>query len=172
MISVCLFFLPWKAPETFCLYQTQRHMVYFALGVCLGDVNSWDSILDKISIVPLLLWLGLLVVSERFLHNDVGIMIYAVLGILGILSLCKTCEHCLRETGKSILGVAASVSFTIYLFHTTFMGFAKAVIDKVSPSIPFTVGAFLTILAGILFPTVLYFVLRRWKACRFLFAIR
>lgn len=173
MISVCLFFLPWKAPEAFCFYQTQRNMIYFALGVFLGDVKSWDSLLEKLSILPLLLWLGFVVISERFSHNDVGIIIYAVLGIFGILSLCKTCEHCLRKTGKLILSVAASVSFTIYLFHTTFMGFAKAIIVKVTPpNSPFIIGASFSILAGILFPIAIHFVMRRWKACRFLFAIR
>lgn len=76
-----------------------------------------------------------------------------------------------------ILTVSAS-NYIIYLFHTTFEGFAKAALQKLhiqvmNDDITFIVGAVFVILCGVVCPILLHrIVLQKNKVCRFLFGLK
>ena len=71
-----------------------------------------------------------------------------------------------------------SFDYIIYLFHTTFEGFAKALLHKlhihvVNADVTFALGALFVILCGVICPMLLHrLVLQRNKVCRFLFGLK
>lgn len=77
---------------------------------------------------------------------------------------------------KNLLVLVASSSYMIYLFHTTFEGFAKAVFRKMPIDSDvwyiFLFEAFVVILIGVVAPIVLHLVvLKRWQLTRLLFGL-
>ncbi|MEG2820873.1 MAG: hypothetical protein RR868_09015, partial [Muribaculaceae bacterium] len=69
----------------------------------------------------------------------------------------------------------SGASYFIYLFHTTFEGFAKAVIFKLSifhsNGALFTVGAILVVCAGVIIPYILYRLVQKNKLSSLLFGV-
>lgn len=97
------------------------------------------------------------------------------LGILFIIQISKSLSKRIHDKNNCLLLISYS-SYTIYLYHTTFQGFIKALIYKLplDHSYPFifTIEAVITIAIGILGPIILYkYVLNRWKVTRFLFGV-
>lgn len=76
--------------------------------------------------------------------------------------------------GNALLVVSSS-SYIIYLFHTTFEGFAKAVFRKVPLDSDvwyvFISEAAVVILAGVVIPIFMHRILKRHRVTRFLFGL-
>ena len=70
-----------------------------------------------------------------------------------------------------LLVIAAS-SYIIYLFHTTFMGFTKAMLMKFSfiQSMP-VLTILIVVISGVVCPVLLHKLLKFTKVTRFLFGI-
>lgn len=88
-------------------------------------------------------------------------------------------EHVTSTRHHSLIMVVSSSSYIIYLFHTTFEGFAKALLHKIpvmantENDIIFSIGAFFVISCGVIFPILLYeFVLKRYNITRILFGLK
>lgn len=77
-----------------------------------------------------------------------------------------------------ILQVSVS-SYIIYLFHTTFEGFAKAVLHKI-PGVwntgndwVFCLTAVIVIVVGVVFPVLLHkYILQKYRITRLLFGLK
>lgn len=73
--------------------------------------------------------------------------------------------------------VIAASSYIIYLFHTTFEGFVKAIFSKIplnnTAGYIFVIQAITIILSGIIFPILLHTqILNRWKISKLLFGLK
>lgn len=72
------------------------------------------------------------------------------------------------------MAVAAS-SYIIYLFHTTFEGFAKAVFRKLPLDsglwYVFVPEALVVIASGVVFPMLLFWLFKKYRATRVLFGL-
>lgn len=73
----------------------------------------------------------------------------------------------------------APSTYIIYLFHTTFEGFSKAIIHKIpllanpDNNLWFVIGALIVIIVGILGPILLHkYILVRFKVTRILFGLK
>lgn len=78
---------------------------------------------------------------------------------------------------KPLLMVGGS-SYIVYLFHTTFMGFAKSFIHKIpvmngDNDLMFVIGSIIVVLCGVIVPVLLYrYVLNKWKITRVMFGLK
>ena len=72
------------------------------------------------------------------------------------------------------MAVAAS-SYIIYLFHTTFEGFAKAMLRKLSLDSSlwyvFVPEALIVIAAGVVFPMLFFKLFKKYRVTRLLFGL-
>lgn len=96
-------------------------------------------------------------------------------GIFFVLEVSKLlCHYQTIEKGSVLLLVSAS-SYIIYLFHTTFEGFAKAVFRKLpldsSLWYVFVPEALIVIVCGVIAPIVLFKIFKRYKVTRVLFGL-
>lgn len=83
------------------------------------------------------------------------------------------------ETYNAKLLVVSASSYIIYLFHTTFEGFVKSLVQQVpllangNDPLYFSVGAAAVIGAGIFLPIILHrYILQRNRLLRFLFGLK
>lgn len=165
--------------EYFCLREFKEMFVFFTTGMLSYDFK------EKISrLAPLrILFIAAFLVSEfiYLFHPgiiDAGVLKFAtsVLGIYTVYAVSKAAEN--RRT-CGILVRTGAMSYMIYLFHTTFEGFAKGVIDKTGwlslsgSDIGFTVNAAFVVAAGIIAPLLLQrYVFQRFRTTRFLFGLK
>ncbi len=100
------------------------------------------------------------------------------IGILFIIEISNTIEKYAKKAGSclnTIMLVSAS-SYIVYLFHTTFEGFAKALCHKLSLDsnvwYVFVSESVFVILVGVVVPVILYkYVLKRYNITRILFGL-
>lgn len=100
------------------------------------------------------------------------------LGIASVMIVSVAVSKYAKGAGlKAVMAVSAS-NYIIYLFHTTFEGFAKALLQKlhiqvVNADITFVLGVVFVILCGIACPMLLHrLVLQKNKVCRVLFGLK
>ncbi len=177
LASIIAAYLPFKAPDFMCLGITQDMMVYFVFGVVAYDYKKG---FDKIIKLNTALAVSIFLLCEviYLIHPHITKYPLPYIGILAMLNLSFLIErHSTGKLAKYLLAIG-SYSFGIYLFHTTFEGFAKTAIAKVAPSLidPQNTLYFLTsstiiILTGIILPILLCrLCLNKFKITRFLFA--
>ncbi len=155
VLSVWLYFLPFDFPPTFCLKEFQRHWPYFMCGVVLAEYEirkvlhtKWFWCASIIGYAALYYFLNPTGHTQYFIIAIVGIgMVNSVSCILNPLTWAK----------QRIFLPISMASFTIYLYHTTFSGFAKAALIK-SPMLDewFIAKALIVILCGVIFPLIMY----------------
>lgn len=81
--------------------------------------------------------------------------------------------------GKGLLMIVSGSSYIIYLFHTTFEGFAKAVVHKIpvfadtSNEVLFVVNVTVVVLCGVVCPIILHrYVLKKSLVTKILFGLK
>lgn len=179
--SFLIGFLPVEWPEIFCINTAVYMLKYFMLGVFLIDWPHWlDSAKKLPGIIPVcalpVLFTCVLLARDGIITN----LINYILPFTGIYAICvlsawvKPRKHITQK----LLVVSAS-SYIIYLFHTTFEGFVKSLIQRVpllengNDPLYFSIGAIIVICAGIFLPIVLHrYILERNPLLRFLFGLK
>lgn len=174
-------FLPFSSsylPEIFCLRQFSGMLMYFMAGIVAYD---WREQLVWVSRVPFIVVLTAFCVSEAMSFNTFIVGWGLLTAFVGIAFVLK-CSYAIGSTSslwKQKLSAVSSASYIIYLLHTTFEGFAKAVIMKLpylsdlSNDTMFTIGAVLIICTGLFVPIWLYNnVLGRYRFTRILFGLK
>lgn len=188
--STVLDFLPVPLPAVFCLPQVKDMLVYFMLGVIFVDLKAIQKTALKIpSVLVYVLFLGLF--SFRFifmdsanLDTDIGwplFLVYKLIPYLGIFSICKlsiSISH-LKIHPKHWLLIVADNTYIIYLLHTTFMGFAKALLHKTPALLDtqnqliFTAISICIIIIGVICPILLnIWCLQKNKTLCYLFGLK
>ncbi|MDE5687213.1 MAG: hypothetical protein K2I18_01135 [Paramuribaculum sp.] len=186
--SAILFFCQESFPEVFCLQQTASYMVFFTGGTVISDFmrryeiptfstsTQWGSVIVFISLAAYIL-------IDGFIDYDALSIATIMLAtnISGIAAFFSLSAMFTRIAGSRALQSAlsiASASYIIYLFHTTFEGFAKGIAAKIgvfswNPTALWCwLGAFSVIACGIMIPWWLgRKILPRWNLTRFLFGL-
>ena len=162
LLSLTLFFVPVSFPEVFCLAQFKMNLLYFVLGCSLFEWVNIRKLIDKIHfLIALCVFAGAYMLNtyiDVFIIKELASIIIAFAGIVFISNLSKYIELKMEFSKKILINISAC-SYTIYLFHTTFEGFAKAVIMKFSDSnseLVFILTAFLVISMGVIAPIIMH----------------
>jgi len=175
---LALHYLPVGVPRVFCLAEFKNMVVFFMLGVVAfehkvlhGFVNGFS--LDK-SVVAILMFV-VVQSANMSLGGDLITILLPYIGIFFVLEVSKlVCHYRKVEKGSVLLLVSAS-SYIIYLFHTTFEGFAKAVCRKLPFDSDlwyvFVPEALAIITCGVVVPIILFKVFKRYKVTKVLFGL-
>ncbi len=172
--SALLWFLPVRFPGLFCLDHLPKNLVFFVLGCIFGQNSGFFSGLPKFAG----LFVVFVFVCAELLYSDVcpknGLLsaATAVLGIASVLVVAKILEKTKLSGSLVFLG---ECSFFIYLFHTTFMEFVKAVLPKAGLPLQenFFTTLVITVIAGIAGPVIVQKCLvEKSKALSFAFGVR
>lgn len=178
-LALLVHYMPTFLPEMFCLRQFQNMLVYFMLGVACCD---WKSQLAWLSKVPSAIVYLLFVGGETAMLMEIrGGQILSLLPYVGIATV-MVLSHNIEKwnmRGKGLLMIVSGSSYIIYLFHTTFEGFAKAVVPKIpifvdtSNELLFIVNVSIVVSCGVIAPAILHrYVLSRYSITKLLFGLK
>lgn len=181
LASLALHYLPYTFTPIFCLEQFRDMFVYFMFGVVCHDYKQGFARLNNIHFSVYVILFFIVYAFGRFSQADGWLakpcIIISLLGIASTIAVSKAIELHAKSIGT--LMTLSSSSYIIYLFHTTFEGFAKGIIFKVftfddmSQTIIFLSSATVIISCGIITPILLHtFVINRFKLTRLMFGIR
>lgn len=170
-----LSYIPIQWTEIFCVNQTIHMARYFVMGMLIFDYRNFVLPLNRIpKIVPILLFFTGFTMRENVLINE----LLPYLGVWMTLVISTKISQRDNWINKVIMTISIA-SYIIYLFHTTFEGFAKGVLHKFPLFMAggdvsmFILGASIIIISGIIFPIALYkYVIRKYYFTRFLFGIK
>lgn len=177
VLAIVLHYVPSFLPEVFCLRQFQGMLVYFMLGVICCD---WKQQISFICKVPAWCILGIFAIAEGMNLMDTGghiSMLLPYLGIAAVMALSSLMEKWNHKSNEWLMVVAYS-SYIIYLFHTTFEGFAKAVVHKIlfftdGNDVLFIINVSVVVGCGIVCPIILHrYVLNKTHFTKVLFGLK
>ena len=175
--------IPFTLPKEFCLEECKKMFVFFMFGILSFENKYLKRFITQIKPMQTMIISLLFIIAETiFFIFPYHILSKAIsfflpyLGILFIIEVSKLInQYCV--TGKNNFLITISISsYIIYLFHTTFEGFAKAIFEKVSQitehTQSFVLEAITIIIIGIAFPIILHkYILSRWKFTKILFGL-
>ena len=170
LFSLVLYFFPVTVTKIFCLAQFKVNLLYFVLGCVLFEWTNIRHIFDKTHfLIALCIFAGMYLLNsyiDVIAIKTIFMLFIAFVGIVFISNLSRLIELKMAFTKKILLDVSVC-SYTIYLFHTTFQGFAKALILKI-PSIVnfenqlvFVFVVLIVILTGVICPMILHKIIIR-----------
>lgn len=165
--SIILLLIPVELTSLFCLPQFKANLFYFVLGCFTSQYDRLREQTGRIPVViklvvfcALYLPLATSLLTPSLLYNTFRFCL-AVTGIAIIVDLSHLIDNKFDRLKKLFLRLAL-YSYTIYLFHTTFLGFAKSILMKspLSEYIGNDAGFILIVLiactVGIVGPIILY----------------
>lgn len=159
-------------------------LMYFMLGVFTFENTSLNKFIKTYNswknIISLLLFICF---ESLYIHNYiVGSKINSIIfmlpfiGIWFVLEFSKFISNKWEIKSNSWLMIVSLSSYIIYLFHTTFEGFAKAILRKLTIDSSlwyiFIPEVIIVVSIGLIIPIILnYYILNKSKITRFLFGI-
>ena len=180
VLSLVFHFIPVALPSVFCLAKFKTMLVYFMLGVVVYETRWLHTFVCAFRPLQAAV-AATLFVTLNYISLTVGGEICIVIFLLPYVGIFFTLELSKWLSRGSVpaerngwLAVAAS-SYIIYLFHTTFEGFAKAVFRKLPLDsglwYVFVPEALTVIACGVVVPMLLYRFFRRNRVTRVLFGL-
>ncbi len=184
VIAIVLHYLSVEGSAIFALQNSMHMFVYFMLGVCCVDwgfssimvrMNAWAY--RGICLMTVVCFAAISVLRYGFDFSGVGRLL-PWLGIASVMAVSVFFVRFAKGWSLSLIMTISASNYIIYLFHTTFEGFAKAALQKlhiqiINGEITFIIGAVFVILCGVICPILLHhFVLQRNRVCRFLFGLK
>ena len=180
-VSILLHFIPFVTTTVFCLEQFKNMLIFFMLGVVVYD---WRELLSIFGKFPKMAYIATFAFAYLLSVSQVGVEYLAwikyllpILGIAAVVSLSKLIEH--SKIPIDLFMITSNSSYIIYLFHTTFEGFAKALIFKIpylsniSDGGMFLVGAVFVVACGVILPIILNDkVFNRYSTTRILLGLK
>ncbi len=167
-------------PVVFCLKQTANMLFWFMLGV---ECFDWKIGIAKVKgyfvvIVFAVFSFVLMMTStsgfsfcgiENNSESGLLLIFRPYLGIISIICLSKWISQ--HSVPKALMSISFS-SYIIYLFHTTFMGFARAVLMKVPfMQSQYVIAIVIVVATGVVCPLLLHWWLKNTKYVKFLFGL-
>jgi fucose 4-O-acetylase-like acetyltransferase len=187
VVALIIHFCPTsELSEVFCIRETLSMMVWFLFGVvCFDFKEDMDKKIGSkklCGIAAVLFVVSSIMKYGIHLSNDY-ILLFAThilpwTGIAFVLYVSNLQTQNIDSMPSNILLNIGSASFFIYLFHTTFMGFAKSFVHRIpfmngKSDLWFTIGAILVVSVGIVCPILFYrYVLIKTKVTKLLFGIK
>lgn len=178
--SLIFAYLPFSLPDIFCLSEFKRMFVYFMFGVVIKE-NSFGKAINQFSWIKMSITTAIFIILEvLFLSAPKGTypLLEAVLPFVGIAFVIYVSQIISLHinTKRNWLLSVATASYTIYLFHTTFEGIAKAAFLKLplhdESWYIFPIQAIVVIMAGIIGPLLVYHITKRFSATRYLLGLK
>lgn len=180
--SILIAYIPLSAPEIFCFRQVKSMLIYFMLGVFIYENKEIINASTKhLSVyMPFLLFGILEALYLSGITNSNYSILYKLVPFAGIWAIVEFSSYIgknLNNGKKNWLLTIAASSYIIYLFHTTFEGFAKAFCLKIPLDSSlwhiFTLEALIIIMAGVIGPVLLYrYLLQRTAMTQYLFGLK
>lgn len=171
------FIIPTKA---FALKEASQMLVYFMGGVIVADElmrrPEWKQWFYGWKMaIGIVLYVTLYMAKASGIH--INGLIIAASGIWMVLSVSRSIVIA-SKAHKGLIYDVAAASYIIYLFHTTFEGFAKSAIRHIPAMIDgentlmFTIGAVIVIACGTIVPLLLHkYILKRYKITKIAFRL-
>lgn len=165
--TIVLDLLPITWPETFCLRQAVGIAPFFAIGMSVWDYRRYlDPLRRAIDRMPwaAIALFGILYAWSLAVDNYIlrGALQFAV-ALAGIMAVGAVSVVLARVRKSRVIIAVGTASFAIYLFHTTFEGFAKGLLGRsplaLSPTasdVTFILGAVIVITSGVAVPWLLH----------------
>ena len=180
-ISILLHYVSFATTDIFCVAQFKNMLIFFMLGVMVYD---WKDSLCAFDRVPKVAYIAAFAIAYALSVAPVGVgylesakYLLPFLGITAVISLSKMIEQ--LKLKNDWLMVTSASSYIIYLFHTTFEGFAKALVFKlpylknINDSGMFLIGAVFVVACGVIIPIVLNEkVFKKYTATKLLFGLK
>lgn len=183
--AAALWITPVNPPHVFCIDQVCHMAVFFMSGVMFRDLGCHRLLYPETTAEKLTgsaIFLGAasaFTLMEILLFNgklpQVFSRLLPFLGIATVLGLSRCLEKPACGNRKGILMTIGGCSFTIYLFHTTFSEFTKAVMAKFGCTLEnhFVLCLACAVAAGIVFPILVQkLALEKSKTLGFLFGVK
>lgn len=182
LISLYMSFVSIDVTDLFCIKQLKYYSMYFICGAVWCD---YKDILSKLYKIPGVIVLLLFVLfqfiynklnGETFFASIIFKMLLPILGVAIIFYISNLLNG--NSNIRKYIIEFSNKSYVIYLFHTTFMGLIKMIIQKipylVNPDYVFgySLGVFIVVLSGLIGPIYLYDILKHNKVTRFLFGLK
>jgi len=183
VLSLILFFIPIQFTNLFCLAQFKSQLIYFVIGVLAFEWKDIRSYSAKFPcIIPFLFFIITYYLNERFLYGGIlkNIISFSC-ALFGIWFTSNLSKYIAKQVSRlrDILLKVGILSYSIYLFHTTFEGFAKAILIKIpfvsgpENNLSFIVCALIIISIGITGPVLLEtYIISKSKTLCFLFGVK
>lgn len=190
LFSIIISFIPMNSflPDIFCILQFKKMLVFFMLGVFAFESKWLKEFLLDFKIWKILMASGMFVLSQ-LIYNQIdtiklgGVFFYLnnillpYIGIFFIFEISNWISKTRFGSESSLLMVISASSYIIYLFHTTFEGFMKAILRKIPLDANlwyiFLPEAIVVILAGIIVPILLYkYILKRYRITKLAFGLK
>lgn len=182
LASILLAYLPLQLPELFCLRQFKGMMIYFMSGVFFYDnkdiINEKTPFLKPYhSAIIFVILQGLYLFNTEASASTIVNIATAFTGIWATIQLSTVIQNRIEKHKSNWLLTISTSSYIIYLFHTTFEGFVKAVCNKIPFNSDlwyvFIPEAAIIILAGTICPILLHrYILQETYITRLLFGLK
>lgn len=171
-------------PKEFCIAQCKDMLVFFTLGIFAFENSHICNFLRNYSLSKVILAIVTFIVCEYLYFSNISSdmlkttlnILLPYVGIFFVIEISKLiCKY--QKIGRNhILIIISMSSYIIYLFHTTFEGFAKAIFRKLPLNTNlwyvFLPEAIVVIAVGVIIPILLHrHVLKRWQLTRILFGL-
>ena len=181
-LSFALHYIPLPLPEAFCMAQCKDMLVFFMLGVIAFEHNGLHAFIKDFKVRQAIIVITLFALAQYMRFGGVQQEVAEItgfllpyLGILFIVEISKAWESAIHEERKSGVLLIATSSYIIYLLHTTFEGFTKAVFKKLPLDSDlwyvFLLEASTVIAMGVICPMVCALIFKRHRLTRCLFGL-
>ena len=182
VLSIVLHYIPLTLPEPFCLTQFKNMLVFFMLGIIAFEHHGLHVFIKDFKAKRNIFIIALFALAQCMKYWDVSQEVIAIihilqpyLGILFIVEVSKAWALAIRDNKKSAILLVASSSYLIYLFHTTFEGFAKAAFKKIPLDTDlwyiFLLEAVVVIIIGVIGPMICAKAFKRYRLTKCLFGL-
>ncbi len=171
VIALGLHFAPIHLPDIFSyLLDFKRMLVFFVMGCLFYEWHNVRTIIMNthflVFVVLFILFysIGMIIPGDNILVA----MFEFIAALSGVAVIIKIAKY-ISKKGKlqQIFLSIAVCSYTIYLFHTTFEGFFKAIFTKlpiqlyIGDTATFIIQAIIVISAGVIGPMILHHIITR-----------
>ena len=181
LICLVLHYIPLPLPELFCIAQCKNMLVFFMLGVVVYEHANLREFVNDFKPAKVAAASVLFVAAESAFILDGGqvtsVIDYVLpyVGIWFVLEVSKLICHCCKDVQSGWIMTVSASSYIIYLFHTTFEGFAKAVFRKLPLDSDlwyvFVPESLVVIACGVVVPILLFKVFRRYRITGYCFGL-
>lgn len=167
-------------PEELCLKQFARMLQYFVAGVVAYDWREYFVWCKRVPYAVITLAFCLLEAMPYIGMGGANSTIIASTGIAFVLKLSYSLEERVKITSwGNVILLISTASYIIYLLHTTFEGFAKAVIlrfpylSNLSDDWAFVIGGTIVVGSGVIIPLLLFkYLIVRYEITRAMFGLK
>lgn len=175
--SIIIHFMDLNITDIFCINQFLGMLMYFMLGVVIAENKEKLKVLaiNKIIVIVLFILSEYLYIfaTDSFIDSIVKI----ITPFIGIYSVYIVSDYLALKKISSLFLAVSSSSYIIYLLHTTFQGFTKALILKIQPvynnQLEFTIAALIIITSGVVMPILVNkYIINKYKITKLLFGLK